>query len=112
MEEIVSCPLCHMAVRPTDFFCFNCGKNLHTAPLSTSATDQLVLYAKSIFLLPMGFVWGMRYLRQPDQKSKIVGIIAMAITVAVILWLVGYMVGAINSVNTQMGTQFQGLEGF
>ncbi len=60
----------------------------------------------------MGIVWGMRYLRQPDQKSKIVGFIAMALTVIVILWAVRYTVNLINGVNSQMNTQLQGLEGF
>src|ERR1700690_2123516 len=58
------CPMCHIQVRLTDYFCYNCGKNLHPKPLSTSIEIQILYYVGSLVLPPMGFIWGFRYIRE------------------------------------------------
>ncbi len=105
------CPKCHTEVRATDYFCLNCGKNIHEKPASTSLESQAMLYLGSIFLPPMGVIWGWRYLKADDQKSKIVGITAMVITVIVLLLAVKWTVDIVNAVNKQMG-QFNSMQGF
>ena len=112
MDETTVCPACHVAVRPMDYFCFNCGKNLHAAPPGTAPADQIKLYLGSVFLAPMGIVWGLRYLREENRKSKIVGIVAMTLSVVTILIVVQYIVALVNTVNSQVGQQLQGIEGF
>lgn len=112
MDEISLCPACHIAVRPTDYFCFNCGKNLHAASPGTAPADQIKLYLGSVFLAPMGIFWALRYLREESQKSKIVGIVAMALSVVTIIIAVQYAVNLVNSINSQVGKQLQGIEGF
>ncbi len=109
MDEV--CPVCHAAVKPTDFFCYNCGKNLHAAPLGTSPLDQAKLYLGSVFLAPMGFIWGLKYLRAPDQKLKIIGIIAMTLTTITLLVIFKYTVDLMNTINSQIGNGIGGLEG-
>lgn len=111
MDEIVMCPVCHVTVRPTDFFCFNCGKNLHAAPPGTAPFDQIKLYLGSVFLTPMGIIWGLRYLRAEDQKAKIVGVVAMALSVITIIIATQYAVNLMNSINGQVGKQLQRIEG-
>ena len=106
------CPACHIAVRPTDYFCSNCGKNLHTAPPGTTTTDQIKLYLGSVFLVPMGIFWGLRYLRVDNGRSKIVGIIAMALSVVTFIVAVRYTVNLVNAINSQVEKQLQGIEGF
>lgn len=112
MDETSLCPACHIAVRPTDYFCFNCGKNLHAAPPGTTLTDQIKLYLGSVFLAPMGIFWGLRYLREESQKSKIVGIVAIALSVVTFIIAVKFTVNTINTLNTQVEKQLQGIEGF
>jgi len=112
MDEISLCPGCHVAVRPTDYFCFNCGKNLHAAPPGTAPADQIKLYLGSVFLAPMGIFWGLRYLREESQKSKIVGIIAMTLSVVTLILVTRYTVNLVNTLNTQVEKQLQGIEGF
>lgn len=111
MDEILTCPVCHIAVRPTDFFCFNCGKNLHAPPPGITPADQIKLYLGSVFLTPMGIIWGLRYLREDNQTSKIVGIIAMILSIVTLIVVTQYTVSLVNSINSQLGTQFQGMEG-
>ncbi len=112
MEETSLCPACHIAVRPTDYFCSNCGKNLHAAPPGTTTTDQIKLYLGSVFLAPMGIFWGLRYLREESQKSKIAGIVAMALSIITFIVAVQYTVNLVNTINSQVGKQLQGIEGF
>jgi len=99
-------------VKPTDYFCYNCGNNLHPKPLGTSPVTQAKIYLGSIFLAPMGLIWGIRYLRQQDGKSKIVGMVAIALTVLVLIVATGYTVRLVDNVNNQVGKQLQGIEGF
>src|SRR5689334_13095391 len=99
METAPTCPVCHTAVSATHYYCFNCGANLKPAPLSVSISKQISLYIKSILLPPMGIVWGMRYLRQPDPKSKLVGVIAITLTIITLVITIVAVKGVIDAVN-------------
>jgi hypothetical protein len=105
MEETTLCPACHQPVRPTDYFCYNCGKNLRPRPLSTSLVSQIILYIKTLLLPPFGIIWGFRYIRQPGAASKIVGIITIAITIVEIVFLIQFTINLINTVNQQIYQQ-------
>ena len=114
MDEVATpavCPFCHVAVRTTDYFCANCGKNLRPAPLGTNVFDQAKLYLGSIFFTPMGLFWGIRYLREKSDTSKIVGVIAMLLSLVTLIVAVQYTVTFMNTINSQVGKQFQGIEG-
>jgi hypothetical protein len=105
VEEEKKCPTCHVVVRPTDYFCYNCGANLKPKPPSTSASAQIALYIKSILLPPMGIVWAFTYLRQKDAKSKIVGFMAIIITVVVLVAVVLLTVQFINRLSSLLNEQ-------
>lgn len=60
----------------------------------------------------MGIFWGFRYVRVDNGKSKIVGLVAMALSVATIIIAVQYTISLVDTINSQMGKQFQGIEGF
>lgn len=106
-----TCPQCHGVVRPTDYFCANCGKNLKAKPLSTSLATEIMYYAGSVLLPPLGFWWGIKYLKQDDTTSKRIGIISMVLTtisfIITSVWIVNY----INKLNAQVGSQLNGLQG-
>jgi hypothetical protein len=107
MENEVKCPVCHMGVRPTDYFCFNCGKNLKPKPLSTVFGQQLGIYLESIFLPPYGVVVGLRYLKQKEGKSKIVGAVAVVLTILSIVIFTKLTLDLINNINVQVNKQMQ-----
>jgi hypothetical protein len=109
---IIKCPTCHIEVRQTDYFCFNCGKNLHPKPLSISPTTQIAYYIGSIILLPMGIIWGFKYLKESNPKAKIVGIICIALTIIVLVIVVNVTVKLINTVNDQVNSQMQNIMQF
>lgn len=102
METEARCPSCHMIVRPTDYFCFNCGKSLLLKPLSISTGRQILIYLGSFLLPPLGLFWGWRYLRQGERKSKIVGLIAIILTVISLIITLQLAFGFINSYTSQL----------
>jgi hypothetical protein len=102
MDEIIACPQCHQPVVPADYFCPNCGKKLHSPPLSTTPTALLVLALKTLLLPPFGLYWGYRYLRQSDQTSKIVGLAVIIITIMETVWLIFATIAAVNTAQQQI----------
>ncbi len=110
------CPQCHQVVLAAYYFCPNCGKKLIEAPLSTSATSQLLLYGFSIVLpvicyLAIGYWQGIKYMQSADPKAKQIGVIALvlllissAITFWIgMVWIENQVQSAINSVGNISG---------
>ncbi|MGA2910268.1 MAG: zinc ribbon domain-containing protein [Candidatus Microgenomates bacterium] len=106
------CPFCHTPIADSYYFCPNCGKNLKPAPLPTKVLTQIGIYALSIFLPPLGLWPGIKYLNQGNEKAKIIGTVAISLTVistVVTIWLaVGFINQANQSINGQLN-QYQNL---
>ena len=111
MDEKTNCPVCHTDVRVTDFFCFNCGKNLRPKPLSTSTFKQIGLYLGSFFLPPMGIIWGIAYLKEERVEAKIVGIVAIILTLVSIVATVMFIVNFTKTLNQQLNSQLPNFPG-
>lgn len=76
-------------------------------PLSKTIAKQIGIYLLSALLPPFGLVPGIKYLRQKDDKSKMIGIAALVLTVlssAVNIWLFFQLFNQLNStVNSTIG---------
>lgn len=100
------CPVCHTAVRPTDYYCFNCGKNLHEKPLEISTIAEYGYYAASVFLPPIGLYWAFRFIKNGDERAKRIGWILIVFTVistlVASLWVGRMLRAASDQVNQQM----------
>lgn len=107
-----TCPQCHAQVKATDFFCYNCGKNLKPKPLSTSIETLLMYYLGAVILPPMGIVWGIKYMKEPNQTSRIHGAILIIITIVELIILTVWTLNFVNTINKQVGSQLNGLQGF
>lgn len=107
------CPTCHQAVLSQWYFCPNCGAKLNLAPLATDVLAQVKLYAFSIILPVICFIFvtrwqGMKYIRSKDPKAKVMGQIAWVLivlsTILVIwlayVWTENAVQSSINSINT------------
>lgn len=69
-------------------------------------------YLGAIVLPPMGIVWGIKYVKEQDQKAKIHGIILIIITIIELIILTVWTMNIIKTINTQVGSQLNGLQGF
>jgi hypothetical protein len=109
MEEQTLCPVCHVVVKPGDYYCFNCGKNLHPAPPSLSFATLAGFF---VILPPMGIIWGYRYIKSPDMKAKVFGLILMVTTIIELILLVNATVSVYNTINDQVQEQLPNIQGF
>lgn|SRR5690606_22509084 len=116
MDEFIKvpviCPQCHTQVRETDYYCFNCGKNLKPAPKSVSVSAQIVLYLKSILLPPFGIWWALPYLKESNQKAKVVGSVAIALTLLSLIIAFKVSVDFMNVLNEEVNKATFTLYGF
>ncbi len=113
MEESNICPNCHQPILAQYYFCPNCGTKLNQAPLSTTIKTQAWIYAFSIILPMILFIFitkwpGVKYFKSNDPKTKRIGQIAWALlifsTVIVIwfsyVWTQKLIQSSIDSINT------------
>ncbi|MBI4008974.1 zinc ribbon domain-containing protein [Candidatus Roizmanbacteria bacterium] len=75
------CPNCQFNIQPEWYFCPNCGKLLKEKPISISILKQITIYFISFFLAPFGLAWGFKYIRNPDRKVKLIGLVSILLTI-------------------------------
>ncbi len=98
-----------MVVLPTDYFCPHCSKKIRDKPLSASFGSQIKIYLISFLLPPLGLWPAFKYLRQPDQKFKTIGAVAIALTFASILISALFIIRGINQINEAVNKQVQNI---
>lgn len=99
------CPKCQLPVLANFYFCPNCGKNLRPKPLSISIGKQIGIYLLSFFLPPLGLVPGIKYLLQKSGKAKVVGFVAIILTVVSIIITINLTLGLVNQLRNQLNSQ-------
>lgn len=104
MEPQLSCHSCKQNVLAQDYFCPNCGKKAKDKPLPVTIGRQLFVYLLSLLLPPLGLWPAVKHLKQKDEKSRMIGFIAIALTIistAITIWL---FLGFINVFNQQLNS--------
>lgn len=72
--------------------------------LSTTVGKQIFIYLMSALLPPLGLWPGIKYLKQNSEKSRMIGFIAITLTIistAITVWLT---LGFINTFNQQVNS--------
>jgi len=109
--ETKYCPQCKAIALSSFYFCPNCGKKLRDKPMSTSVATQIGVYLLSFFLPPFGLIPALRYMRQTDRKSKIIGVVAIVLTAISLVVSVYYAIIFINQFNQTLTSQLN-LQGY
>lgn len=91
------CPFCHQPISQDYYFCPNCGKGLKQASLPTDINTQIKLYAFSIILPMIAFLFvtrwqGIRYFKSEDPKAKQIGQIACVLLFLSTIFTIWYSV--------------------
>ena len=79
--------------------------------MSTSVATQIGVYLLSFFLPPFGLIPALRYMRQTDRKSKIIGVVAIVLTAISLVVSVYYAIIFINQFNQTLTSQLN-LQGY
>lgn len=106
-QEQLHCPTCQSTITKEYNFCPMCGKKFHEPPQSTDIGRQIVVYLVSIFLPPLGLWPGIKYLRQKDKRSKIVGAVAIFLTIASTVISIWLSAALIDQYTKELNNQMQ-----
>ena len=96
------CPACHFPLSENFYFCPNCGKKIKELIASVAIGKQIAIYLLSLFLPPLGLFPGIKYLLQKDQKRKMVGVVAIALTILSTVITVWITINLTKTINTQL----------
>jgi hypothetical protein len=107
MEGFMECSKCHQQVNANDYFCPFCGNKIRNPPPSTTVGGIVWLLVKTILLPPLGFIWGYRYLKQDNSKSKIIGVAVILITLAELVYGIVSTVEMVDMANKQINQQIK-----
>ncbi len=104
------CPPCQASGQTGAYFCQNCGAALKEKTRSTSVGAQIKIYAVSVLLPPFGLIYVWRYLKQPDEKSRRIGWIALILTIVMTIATLWLAVAAMDSFNQLVDSMLGGGE--
>jgi len=112
MDSEIICSKCqtHFPSSPILYFCPNCGNKLKDKALSTSTGKQIGVYLISFFLPPFGLWPAIKYLKQPNSKAKIIGWVAIVLTIFSIVFSVWAAAGMVQFTNQIVGNQMKQYE--
>jgi predicted PurR-regulated permease PerM len=105
MESQQKCPHCGQTTAVSSYFCSNCGKKLKDKLLSTTILKQIFIYLLSFLLPPLGLWPAVRYLRQKDEKSRIIGFVAIFLTIISIIVTIWLYLGFLDTFTQQLNQQ-------
>lgn len=77
MTARTECANCGNPIAESYFFCPYCGKKLKEPPPSTSLGRQIWIYFLAVTFPLFVIAPGIAYIVQKDEKSKIIGIVAL-----------------------------------
>ena len=111
------CQYCHQPIESSFYYCPNCGNKLNVAPLSTSAGTQAWIYAFSIILPMLCFIFvtkwpGLKYYRSKDPATRSIGlnaIVLLALSTILTVWLAyvwtqDAIQSSVNSINADLSS--------
>jgi len=71
---------------------------------STTVGRQIFVYLLSFFLPPLGLWPGIKYLKQKDDKSRMIGFVAILLTIISFALTIWFALGFINIFNQQLNS--------
>lgn len=72
--------------------------------LTTTIGRQLFIYSFSVLLPPLGLWPGIKYLRQKDEKSRMIGFIAIVLTIVSTVISIWFSIVFINAFSRELNS--------
>jgi hypothetical protein len=104
----MKCPSCHLEVQQDFFYCPYCRKELREKPVDAGAWAQIKLYLISVLIPPFGLPLTFKYLKSPDEKTKIVGWVSLFLTAAALAVATVWSINQINKMTEEVNKQLNG----
>ena len=77
-----------------------------------SPTKKIMVYLESIFLPPLGLILGIKYLRCLHRSDRVIGLVAIVLTIISILVTVKLTQSLFSRFNEELNQELLMLEGF
>lgn len=103
-DILIECPACHAGVAPDAIFCPHCGRKLREELTVWKIISAVFI---GLFLPPLGFFTGFRYLKSKDERTRQVGILAIGLTIISLVFTSILTVKFMGEVNSQINSQMQ-----
>ena len=105
-----NCKNCGYQILGDYYFCPNCGKKLKNPPLALTISKQIYIYFISVALPPLGLWPGIKYLLDKRPKAKIIGTVAIILTIISSILTVQLTLSLLNGQKDVASQQLQQLE--
>lgn len=102
-----TCKYCKAQISDTFYFCPNCGKKLKEPPFKFSWGKTIAIILESALLPPLGLFPGIKHLRMKETGAKILGLLAIVITIISAVVTTIYFVNFVNSLSKTYGDIYQ-----
>lgn len=102
LPNLLACKVCKYVIQESWYFCPNCGKKLKHKPRSNSVWSQIKVYAISILFPPLGIFPGLGYLLERNNKSKLIGLICIILTLLSLYVSIIYITNLLKQVDTEL----------
>lgn len=109
--QSLNCKHCHYQILSNYFFCPNCGKKLKNPPLAVTVSKQIYIYFISAAFPPLGLWPGIKYLLDKRPKAKIIGTVAIILTLLSTVITIQLTMSLLNGQKDVASQQLQQLEG-
>ena len=102
----LTCLRCKFPILETFYFCPNCGKKFKNPPVSTSILSQIKIYLVCILFPPFGLIPAIKYLLDKNKKAKIIGFVALLITVIATAIVISVTKDLFNQLTSLLNGQY------
>ena len=112
MDNQLLCPNCKNQVDKVAFYCPTCGKKVKEKPAGMGVWNILGLFTLSALLPPLNIGLSIKYIKDPNQKAKIVGWISIGIMILVLILATLWSIKIVNDINRQVEAEMGKYLGF
>ena len=97
---LLPCPKCKKEIDSEAKFCQFCGYKIVAESAVLSTAQKIKIYFLSVVLTPLGLYWFFKYLRNPNLQNRMVGYIALVLTLVSLVVTIIVTSSYISSLNT------------
>ena len=94
--QTLLCKKCKSQVFESFYFCPICGNKIKEPPFKFSWGKTIALMLESVFLPPFGIIPGVKYLTKDSKQVKIIGAVAILLTILSTTIITVFTINLIN----------------
>ncbi len=98
------CNRCHSEINSSFYFCPHCGHKIKEPPYHFTIIGTISILLISFLFPPFGLIPGIRYLKNKDKKAKLIGALAIIVTIIATVLFIIFIKQYLEMVNTTINS--------